>query len=100
MISVERSSVGAGRTIPALQNLPARLSVEETAQVLGFQPHDIPVLVAAKLLVPLGDPAPNAPKFFAKVSVAERADTVQWLHKATKAVSSYWKGKRSRATLV
>ncbi len=45
--------------------LPARLDMEQTADLLGFQKHDIPVLIKAKLISPLGSPAPNAPKWFA-----------------------------------
>jgi hypothetical protein len=35
--------------------LPARVMAEEAAWLLGFAPHDIPVLVMAGLLKPLGD---------------------------------------------
>jgi hypothetical protein len=41
-------------------------------------------LVAAKLLVPLGKPAPNSPKYFAAVEVVERAACAEWLSNATK----------------
>ena len=97
MIAANSSSAEKSRPIPALENLPARLNVEMTALVLGFQQHDVPVLVTSKLLVPLGDPAPNAAKFFAKASVAELASDVKWLHKATIAVGRYWKRKRCRS---
>ncbi len=39
--------------------LPARL---DTAQYLGFEPHEIPMLIAANLLNPLGKPARNCTK--------------------------------------
>jgi hypothetical protein len=32
---------------------------------MGFTPHDIPTLVRAGLLKPLGRPTPNAVKYFA-----------------------------------
>jgi hypothetical protein len=83
------------QAIPAFENLPARLNVELTALVLGFQSHDVPVLVSEKLLIPLGSPAPNAPKFFAKVHINQCAGDPKWLHKATIAVSRYWRRKRS-----
>jgi hypothetical protein len=38
--------------------------VEQTADLLGFQKHDIPVLVKDKLMLPLRNSAPNAPKWF------------------------------------
>jgi hypothetical protein len=64
--------------------LPGRLNTCETALLLGFQEHHIAPLVAAKLLVPLGKPAANSPKYFATVEVLERAAAADWLSKATK----------------
>jgi hypothetical protein len=49
-----------GNFLPPI--LPARLDAKLTALVLGFQEHDIPVLIAAKMLKPLGKPVPNATK--------------------------------------
>ena len=51
--------------------LPARLTVEQAAWVLNCQTHDIPILVAARLLKPLGNPPPNGVKFFAASDVLE-----------------------------
>ena len=73
--------------------LPARLDVQQTAQLLGFAEHDIAILVRAKLLKPLGNPAPNAPKFFAGCEIEVCARDQQWLDKATKAVSHHWRRK-------
>ena len=42
-----------------LGHLPARLTVEQAAWVLNCQPHDLPVLIAARLVKPLGNPPPN-----------------------------------------
>jgi hypothetical protein len=44
--------------------LPARLTAEQAAWVLNGQSHDVPILVAARLLKLLGNPAQNAIKFF------------------------------------
>ena len=84
------------RAILTLTRLPARLDVQQTAQLLGFAEHDIPVLVKAKLLKPLGNPAPNAPKFFADCEVEICTRDQQWLDKATKAVSQHWRRKNVR----
>ena len=83
-------------TLLNCRRLPARLSTSEVAVVLGFQEHDIPVLVAAKLLAPLGKPAPNAPKYFAAVDLAERMESTQWLSEATKALANYWRKRNER----
>jgi hypothetical protein len=62
------------------RRLPARLTVEQVAWVLNCQPHDVPILVAARLLKPLGSPPPNSVKFL-KGSVHENVtfppDTVR-----------------------
>src|ERR1039458_4784084 len=80
----------------AARNLPARLDVPATAKLLGFAEHDIQVLMAASKLIPLGDPAPNAPKWFAAIEVVRLAADKDWLHKATKEVSRHWRDKRER----
>lgn len=80
----------------AARDLPARLDVAQTAKLLGFAEHDIQVLMAARKLAPLGDPAPNAPKWFAAIEVIGLAADVDWLNKATKEVCKYWRHKRER----
>jgi hypothetical protein len=75
---------------------PCRLTVEQVAWVLGCQPHDIPILIGAKLLKPLGNPAPNAIKFFATAEVLEQAKDRSWLAKVTNTVNQAWKNKNAR----
>jgi len=60
------------RFLTLLGQLPARLMAEQVAWVLNCQPHDVPVLVAARLLKPLGNPPPNGVKYFATADVLER----------------------------
>ena len=79
--------------------LPGRLDVEQTAALLGFQPHDVPVLIRAKLLKPLGNPAPNAPKYFAACDVRKLAHDRDMLDKATKTVGQHWRRKNGRFRL-
>lgn len=82
---------------PQIGNIPsARLTDQETAKVLGFQPHEIPVLVAKKLLIPLGKPRANAPKYFAYSDVFSRANDSEWLSKATQAVYGYNRMRNQR----
>ena len=66
--------------------------------LLGFNESDIPILIAAGLLKPLGKPAPNAPKFFVRVEIERCARDVDWLNQATRCVAQYWKRKRNRRT--
>jgi hypothetical protein len=82
----------------AARGLPARLDVVATAKLLGFAESDIQVLMAVGKLTPLGDPAPNAPKWFAAVEMIRLAANQDWLHKATKDVAKFWRNKRERHT--
>lgn len=76
--------------------LPARLSVQEAAWLLGFQAGDISILASVRLLKPLGRPAKNGPKYFATAAVERLAEDVAWLDRATEAVRSYWERKNRR----
>jgi hypothetical protein len=78
------------------QRLPGRLNTSEAAVLLGFPEHDVATLVAAKLLVPLGKPAANAPKYFATVTILKCAADLAWLSQATKAVAKHWRLKNGR----
>ena len=73
--------------------LPARLNVEQAARLLGFQPHDIPILMGHRILKPLGTPADNAPKYFAAVLVLNLATDIAWLERATRTITHHWKTK-------
>jgi hypothetical protein len=75
---------------------PARLTVEQAAWVLGCQPHDVPILVASRLLKPLGSPAPNGIKFFATADVLELGKDRSWLAKMTNTVNQHWQKKNAR----
>ena len=52
--------------------------------------------MGAGKLEPLGDPAANAPKWFAAVEVIRLAADREWLNKATREVSKHWRYKRDR----
>jgi hypothetical protein len=80
----------------AAKDLPARLDVPSTAKLLGFAVSDIQVLMSSGKLTPLGDPAPNAPKWFAAVQIIRHATDQDWLHKATKEIAKHWRLKRER----
>jgi len=79
-----------------LNQLPARLTAEQAAWVLNCQPHDVPVLVAARLLKPLGNPSPYNVKFFAASELLEQVQDRTWLAKVTNALNQHWQ-KRNAA---
>ena len=76
--------------------LPARLTAEQAAWVLNCQPHDVPILVAARLLKPLGNPPANSVKFFAASELLEQVRDRAWLAKVTNALNRHWQ-KRNAA---
>jgi hypothetical protein len=80
----------------AVRNLPARLDVNAASRLLGFTPQEIQILMAGGKLTPLGHPAQNAPKWFPAVELIGLSVDREWLDKATKEVSKYWRQKRER----
>jgi hypothetical protein len=84
------------RFLSLLGQLPARLTVEQAAWVLNCRPHDVPVLIAARLVKPLGHPPSNAVKFFATAEVLEWAKDRHWLMKVTSAIHAHWQKKNRR----
>jgi len=77
---------------------PGRLTAEQTAYVFNCQLHDIPVLVAERLLKPLGNPARNGGKYFATVEVIELSKDKAWLSKMSNAIRQRWLKKNQRGT--
>ena len=84
------------RFLSLLGQLPARLTAEQAAWVLNCQPHDVPILVAARLLKPLGNPSPYNVKFFAASELLEQVGDRAWLAKVTNALNQHWQ-KRNAA---
>lgn len=79
-----------------LGQMPARLTVEQAAWVLNCQSHDVPILVGAKMLKPLGNPPPNGIKFFATAEVLDLSKDRSWLSKATNTVCQHWQKKNAK----
>lgn len=84
------------QTILNSTRLPARLSSEDAAVVLGYEPHDLPTLIAAGLLKPLGAPTKNAPKRFAAIEILAKTEDLKWLVRAEIAIAQKWKSKNAR----
>ncbi len=59
--------------------IPVRLDATRTAWFLGFDPHEVPVLVGSGLLKPLGHPARNSTKFFATETLEQFRRDEKWL---------------------
>lgn len=79
-----------------LRSHPARATMEQAAGLLGFSPHEIPILITRGLLKPLGHPAHNGQKFFLTETLKDLRRDEKWFGKATDAVTEYWQYKNSR----
>jgi hypothetical protein len=64
--------------------------------LLGFQEPDIALLVAARVLAPLGKPVQNSQKYFAAVEVLALAGDRERLSQATRALAKHWQDKKKR----
>src|SRR5881392_1684998 len=85
------------KTILKLSHFPGRFSIEEAGEVLGFAAHEISILVRRKMIPVLGRPlAPNSRRWFASKVVLQLANDVDWLDKATRTVSRYWKERGTK----
>ncbi len=63
-----------------------------------FAEHDIQILMGTGKLEPLGEPAPNAPKWFCAIEIIRLATDRDWLHRATREISKHWRQKRPPKT--
>jgi len=79
-----------------LGQLPARLTAEQAAWVLNCQVHDVPALVAAKLLKPLGNPPANGIKYFATADLLEQIKDRNWLVRVSATICQHWQKKNTR----
>ncbi len=87
------------RFLNLLGQLPARLNAEQAAWVINCQPHDIPALVTAKLIKPLGNPPANGIKFFATADLLESAQDRNWLVRVSATIYQHWHKKNARKPL-
>ena len=70
--------------------LPPRLTKAQTAKFLNMGKHDIPVLVRAGLLKPLGHPNDSNQKYFATADLIERAEDRDWLAQVSDVLYKHW----------
>jgi hypothetical protein len=80
----------------AAKDLPARLLAVQVAKLLNCSTDDVAILVSAGKLRALGEPKPNAVKFFSSIELISLLADPDWLDKATKTIGQYWKRKNAR----
>ena len=75
---------------------PARFTAEQVAWLLNCQAYDIPILIAARLLKPLGNPQPSSRKYFAAAEITGLMQDRPWLNRVTVTLQDYWQGRNDR----
>ncbi len=83
------------RFLNLLGQLPFRLTTEQAAWVINCQVHDIPTLVAARLLKPLGNPPANGIKYFATADLLEQVKDRNWLGRVSATIYQHWHKKNA-----
>ena len=68
---------------------PACLGVEQIAKLFGWPLYFFPLLPRARHLKPLGKPAQNGRKWFARVDIERLSCDVEWLDKAIRIVEKH-----------
>jgi hypothetical protein len=81
--------------------LPFQLHAAGAAVLLGFQPHDIPILVGEGLLDPIGEPGQQSCKYFLTHDLEQLRGNRRWFNRARRVVAARWskeeRGQASRA---
>ena len=84
------------RFLAVLGQLPVRLTAEQAGWVLNCQSHDIPALIHARLLKPLGNPSANGAKYFATADLLETAKDRSWLVRMTTTINTHWQKQNAK----
>jgi hypothetical protein len=82
--------------IQPLGKFPAFMTKEKVAEALGVAKHNIPPLVRAGLLKPLGHPGRYCVKLFSRDIFAERLSDPVWLDKVAAAIHRHWRITNAR----
>ncbi|MCI0535533.1 MAG: hypothetical protein L0Z50_09905 [Verrucomicrobiales bacterium] len=79
-----------------LKQIPARLTAQEVAWLLGFQPHDIPILLRLKLLKTRASPRANGIPCSPSLAIERLRSDPRWLARASDAIYEHWRKKNGR----
>ncbi len=82
--------------IQPLEKYRATMTKEEVAEALGIGKHNIPPLVRAGLLKPLGHPQRYCVKHFSRDMLAQQLADMTWLDKVAAAIHRHWRNKNAR----
>lgn len=79
-----------------VRHLPGRYCAWQFAAFAGCETHHVPIIIAARLIKPLGNPPVNAPKFFSREEVLRLTSDERWLAKMSDALVSHWAKRNSK----
>ena len=82
--------------LQALGKYPVVMTKEKVADAMGVPTHNIPPLVRAGLLKPLGHPGRYCVKHFSRDALAEKFASQEWLEKVMAAIHRHWRNKNAR----
>jgi len=82
--------------IQALEKFPVFMTKEKVAEALGVATHNIPPLMRAGLIKPLGRPGRYCVKHFSRDALAEKFASPEWLDKVVAAIHRHWRNKNAR----
>ena len=79
-----------------LRKKPGRLNAEQTGWYMGFNPTEVTILISSGLLKPLGKPAQNSVRFFARADLDRYDSDPKWLDKASLTLGRHWRTRNER----
>ena len=82
--------------IQALEKSAVFMTTEKVAEALGVAMHDIPLLMRAGLLKPLGHPQRYCMKKFSRETLARNIADETWLDKVAAAIHRHWRIQSGR----
>jgi hypothetical protein len=82
--------------VQSLDEYGAFMTEEKVAKALDIGVHNIPVLVRAGLLKPLGHPQRYCVEKFSRDELARNLADKTWLEEAAKALHRHWRIKNAR----
>ena len=82
--------------IQTLEKFAVFMTKEKVAEALGIGTHNIPLLMRAGLLKPLGHPQRYCVKKFSRETLARNIADETWLDKVAAAIHRHWRIQNAR----
>ena len=82
--------------VQSLEKFGVFMTKEKVAEALDIGVHNIPLLVRAGLLKPLGRPGRYCVKKFSRDELARNIVSQTWLEKVAAAIHRHWRIKNAR----